>query len=367
MNTVRVVFEDRSRHGVRRMLLAAGLGLLLTLSSGCQSWVKPPAISNPLEWFKPKSVESKNGAPQRMVVLWADDVIGQLGKPPTRGFGARIYFYNAEDKPIPVEGQLVIYGYDDSNAQQGAQRAPDRKFVFTPEQFTQHFSESQIGASYSIWVPWDAIDGPRRDISLVPVFTSTSGKIVVGPQTVNMLSARTADGEARYNRIETTKRTSFSPQVQPTTFIEPTTSNQENSAAPSPNAVVNPRPRMRTSSIPLTGAMSERLRNAPPMPALSSLPSPSGNHAVDDTSSAANGLRQPSAGSGATQAMGFESAATPPRNPSASDFPSPLPPGARFEPRKSQAPIWPSVPPTPAAPPSPPSPAESPFLRPSRL
>ena len=273
-------FASRRRRRAGRAVagpaLAAWTLVLLSCAAGCQTWMKPPAIVNPMTWFKDPSHEEKHGVPQRLVVLWADDVMGQTGKPSTRGFGGRLYFYNADDKPIPVEGQLTIYAYDDTIPKKGSQRNPDRKFVFTAEQFQSHFSESQIGPSYSIWVPWEDIDGPRRDISLVPVFISSSGKVIMGPQTINVLAARTPEGESKYNQLRLSQRTHHGPLAQ-ASHLEPTGAGAGTAdglggtgdSTGNPPALQPERPTrvgLRTSTIPLNGALSERLRTAPPTP-----------------------------------------------------------------------------------------------------
>lgn len=336
------------RRWLRRVVASMSLGLALVGSTGCQSLMKAPTFTSPTEWFKSKSVEEKHGVPQRMVVLWTDDVFTQIGKPPTRGFGARIYFYNEQDKPIPVEGQLVVYGYDDSNTQHGAQRVPDRKFMFNPEEFKQHYSESQIGSSYSIWVPWDGVDGPRRDISLVPVFTSSTGKIVVGPQTVNVLTARTAEGRSQYNQIQTSSRSAV-PTVQPTSHVAPggeTPSHAQPAAGQNRGSgSLIPRPRTKATTIPVTGSMSERLRTAPVTPWPMLPPSP--NNSATTTMPTSD--FPPAAGA-------LPAAPTLPQQPA-----------VHYAPPRSPVPTSPSVPSTPAALPTPQSPAESPFLRPSRL
>ncbi len=93
-----------------------------------------------------------------MVAIWTEDTLVQPGKTVTRGFGGRIYFYNEKSQAIPVEGELIVYGYDDSSAASAHSLTSNveatKKFAFTPEQFTQHFSQSDLGASYSIWIPW---------------------------------------------------------------------------------------------------------------------------------------------------------------------------------------------------------------------
>ena len=113
----------------------------------------------------------------------------QPGQPPTRGFGGRLYFYNAKDKTVPVEGQLVVYAYDDS-ADGTPAKSPSRKFGFTPEQFTQHYSPTELGASDSVWIPWDELGGVRKSITLLPVFTSSSGQVVMGEQSINVLPGK---------------------------------------------------------------------------------------------------------------------------------------------------------------------------------
>jgi hypothetical protein len=140
-------------------------------------------------WFRfgqPRIKESKYPPPARMAVLWSPAMYNEAGKPATRGFGGRVYFYDAKNKPIAVEGQLVVYAYNNDKPNVDS-RVPDRKFAFTPEQFTQHYSPTEMGASYSIWVPWDAVGQAQADISLVPIFTSSSGALVMGQPSRNML------------------------------------------------------------------------------------------------------------------------------------------------------------------------------------
>ena len=138
---------------------------------------------------EPKVVESEYQQAEKIVAIWSDAMYTQPGVTPTRGFGGRFYFYNAEGKAVPVEGQLVVYAYDDSQQDEATDR-PSRKYVFTPEQLTEHYSPSDLGASYSFWIPWDEVGGVRKAISLLPVFTSPAGKVVMGQQTVNVLRGK---------------------------------------------------------------------------------------------------------------------------------------------------------------------------------
>jgi hypothetical protein len=142
-----------------------------------------------LSWSFGLPKEKKLDEPVKMFVTWTDSVYTQLGKPPTRGFAARIYFYNKNYEAIEVDGSLVVFGYDDSS-RDDANRKADKKFVFTPEHLAGRFSNTQIGASYSVWVPWDEVGGPKKSISLLPVFRSEEGHIVRGEQIVSILRGK---------------------------------------------------------------------------------------------------------------------------------------------------------------------------------
>lgn len=117
-----------------------------------------------------------------MNVTWTHDIYTAEGKPPTRGFGGRIYFYNEKSQAIPVEGELTVYGFDDTHRDHSGMsvESADKRFRFTPEQFTKHFSESQLGASYSVWIPWDLAPGEPRKIMLIPTFRTNDGRLVKG-------------------------------------------------------------------------------------------------------------------------------------------------------------------------------------------
>src|SRR6476469_1287130 len=111
----------------------------------------------------PRLQESRYRAPTKMAVIWTPAVLNQAGQVPTRGFGGRIYFYDAKNNAVSVEGQLVIYAYD-ATVPGANGKPPDRKYAFTPEQFSQHFSPTQLGAAYSIWIPWDAVGQHQMEI-----------------------------------------------------------------------------------------------------------------------------------------------------------------------------------------------------------
>ena len=125
--------------------------------------------------------------PVKIASTWTPDTLVQSGRTPTRGFGGRLFFYDQRSRPVPVEGRLIVHGIDE-NAQ--SKEDAVKRFEFTPEQFTRHFSQTDLGASYSVWLPWDAAGGPQKRISLVASFVTSEGKTIQCIPSVVVLPGR---------------------------------------------------------------------------------------------------------------------------------------------------------------------------------
>ena len=170
------------------LLPSVSLLLLLALTAGCSSLNLDKA-----HW--PLKSEEKPGKPDKIVAMWTDTVLYQTGQPPTRGFGGRLMFYEGKkEKPVKAEGNLVIYAFDETGRGPAKSR-PDRKYVFTADQIPLHYSKSQIGHSYSVWVPWDAIGGEQKEISLIVRFEPKEGAAVTGEQSRQLLPGRSPTQE----------------------------------------------------------------------------------------------------------------------------------------------------------------------------
>lgn len=132
-------------------------------------------LEDRLNWKKAE-VES---VATRMVPMWTNTVLYEQDQPGIRGFGARIYFYeNKEPEPIPVKGSLVVYAFD-SSRYDAHDTKPEKKFVFTAEQFEKHQSSSKLGESYSIWLPWGKVGGEPRQLTLITKFRSADGRVII--------------------------------------------------------------------------------------------------------------------------------------------------------------------------------------------
>ncbi|MEZ6137511.1 MAG: hypothetical protein R3C53_21695 [Pirellulaceae bacterium] len=187
--------------------------LVLIACSGCSTWSKSTRQDKGKDdgWSISKLWKKEYGRPQSIVAIWSPDVLVVPGRPATRGFGGRIYFYNERSQAIPVDGDLMVHGYLQQPKQgMSPQVAADKTFGFTAEQLTTHFSPSDLGASYSVWIPWDVDGGPRQEISLIPTFKGQDGTVVQGaPAKVN-LPGTVSDGGAATTPMHTVSYSSRS-------------------------------------------------------------------------------------------------------------------------------------------------------------
>jgi hypothetical protein len=193
---------------VRWCCLTVAAALVAT-GFGCTPW--RVGEHDLVPWHKEEPQQ-----PTKVVAMWSPTVLNQSDRPSTRGFGGRLMFYAAkEDKAVMVEGTLVVYGFNETPGKKGQPR-PDRKYVFTREQFTRHYSKSGLGHSYSVWIPWDDALGSPCKVSLIVRFIPKQGAVVIGEQTTLLLPGpgpTPAEMDAKVESSRTT--TPASGQAQP--------------------------------------------------------------------------------------------------------------------------------------------------------
>ena len=167
---------------------------ILSISTGCTTLATGKSNSKDA-WSITKLWKKEYQIPQKMVTIWTHDVLASAHAAPTRGFGGRVYFYNEKSQPIPVEGELVVHGFEEKpGVLREYTTQSDKRFRFTPEQFTAHYSESDLGASYSVWIPWDGVDGARKEITLIPTFRAGNGQLVQGAASKLVLPGKELPG-----------------------------------------------------------------------------------------------------------------------------------------------------------------------------
>ena len=192
-------------------------------SLGCSSFTKTKTDSKPWPWSKS---EPEPKLPARILAIWTDAVHHQSGQKAQRGFGGRVVFYEeAKNDPIQVDGQLTIYVFPDEPGTDGA--VPERKYVFGADELQRHYSKSSLGDSYSVWLPWDAVGGHSRQLTLIARFDARNGGTVMSEPAKKMLPgvSRRVDPNA--------PTTSTDPRSVRSTSTEPTgTANPANHESP---------------------------------------------------------------------------------------------------------------------------------------
>ncbi len=127
--------------------------------------------------------EETSDKPVRSVVaFWTEAVIERTSGPPYRGFGGRLLFYPADmSHPVKVQGTVVVYAFDE-DLPPPENLKPVRKFVFTNEQLQQVYSESKLGPSYNLLIPWEEFSPKSRRVSLIVRYIPENGPSVVSEQ-----------------------------------------------------------------------------------------------------------------------------------------------------------------------------------------
>lgn len=166
-----------------RTILAVNFCCLVLMSMGCSSL--QPRIGNTdtlpsqaLSSDTNQPAQTRLLSPSRIAVIWSNNVLKMPNKQPVRGFTGRIYFYDENDELLQVDGELTVYGYDDS--QYKTSEVADHVYKFPPEYFAKHYNPSELGHSYAVWIPWPQEDRFRKSISLYPAFKTVKGQVLYG-------------------------------------------------------------------------------------------------------------------------------------------------------------------------------------------
>ncbi len=170
-----------------------GIKNSMRLSSKDSAW-------NPVAKLKEeKEKESPKSEPVTMVATWKGSTYEQAGTRPVNGFGGRIFFYDKDNNAVEADGELFVYGFDNSKEKNESGKA-DKKFVFRSTEFQTHKSDSGFGVSYSVWCPWQKVGGFRKTITLIPMFKTVDGRVLKGGQSINILHGSTPDMQMTENK-----------------------------------------------------------------------------------------------------------------------------------------------------------------------
>jgi hypothetical protein len=197
--------------------------------------------------------------PTRLVTTWTEAVHNRTGETPKRGFGGRLAFFKSgSEDPVRVDGQLVIYAFDESG-EDPYKTEPTKRYIFPADQLALYEGDSKLGPSYNIWLPWDEAGGFERKVSLIARFEPKDGPIIVGEQTRHLLSgiAKPAVGDAE--SMARGQQPAAAPNVSLARYqASTTTSSTALAAAPAANqrSILTPADPLATTSIPLPRKVS---------------------------------------------------------------------------------------------------------------
>jgi hypothetical protein len=145
-----------------------------------------------MPWSKDDGPET----PDRILAIWTDTVRMHAGESGVRGFGGRLFFYkDGEQHPVEVQGGATVYVFDAEHSDPD-NPAAEKKYIWSSEEFERHMSESPLGKSYSLWIPWDVVGGEQRSLSIVTRFESDNGAVVISQPVVKLLPGRTSKASA---------------------------------------------------------------------------------------------------------------------------------------------------------------------------
>lgn len=293
----------------QQLLTGLTIGLLLGTFTGCAS--QKLNSGKPLSWL---SKEPQFESPEKVIAIWTDTTYQLPGQAPTRGFGGRVYFYNSKGEVIPVNGDLMVYAYDDNDPNATTDR-PSRKYAFTAEQLTRYYGESDLGASYNIWIPWDQVGGEEKQVALFPVFVDKSGKMVRGAFADNRLPGKRNlnEDERRGFYVKHERRKGDKVVSQKEYGVKPIGYDEETAASENPEAE-NKESGLKSYTIRVPRSLSERMATAP-------INRPVNTAALNAAANLNNGGMQPSG-------------ATLPANPNGL-MSSPIAPGLNTQPQQA--------------------------------
>ncbi len=270
------------RHRFSTILIATAILAL----SGCKTplaesmkLANVKKINEHMPWHDPDA--PREGVPTKVVGNWVDAVHYQEGKKPQRGFGGKLLFYDDKgDAPVLVDGELIVYAFNEQS-RAPTDNMPTRRYVFPTSELSKLMSVSELGAGYSVWLPWDEAGGPEAEVSLICRFSPKAGPVLVSEQTRQVLpGSKSPDAIAAGDKPKMPEGVPFRPAVELATYIAP-----EGGQAPTTPIAVNEaaasQPRqMSSTTISLPHSMQGNLGSGitpemtPQRPSLMNIPVP---------------------------------------------------------------------------------------------
>ena len=116
--------------------------------------------------------------PIEVVCLWQPARGSGLNGLPARGLAGRVMFFTrGSATPVPVEGDIRIYMFDDQGTEE-EQTRPIHQFDFRAEDWQTFLQEGSLGPTYNIFVPYVRDSYREARCTLQLRFTPKSGPVL---------------------------------------------------------------------------------------------------------------------------------------------------------------------------------------------
>ena len=113
----------------------------------------------------------------RVQAFWTDTVLQDNGQPIARGFAGRVHLYNrSSEESVQATGTITIFTFDDDRKT----KKPQYTWQFDETQIVKIQKKTDLGWSYSFWIPWDSGSAPQN-CSVVVRYTSPKGRHIISP------------------------------------------------------------------------------------------------------------------------------------------------------------------------------------------
>lgn len=150
----------------------------------------------------------------KMLCLWEAAEGQGLDEKPSRGFAGQILFFtHGEPSPIKVKGTVRIYQYVDYSPSQ-EDPSPIHTFNFDAGAWEVHRTESTLGHSYNVFLPYVRKDKGHVVCALRVEIESEDGRKVSSPYTEVTLASRTssaANSGIQRNVVKSTTKAAADP------------------------------------------------------------------------------------------------------------------------------------------------------------
>lgn len=159
---------------------------VVVMASGCQQMLKlRPGMGRP-------TPEASAAHPVfEAICLWEQGEGNGLDGLPTRGFvGQVMFFAHGIDVPVRVDGDLMVYVFDDVGTEEEQQK-PIHQFEFNSVAMKAFLTETNVGTAYQFFIPYTRKGAQKATCSLRVRLTPKTGNPVYSKMSSIVLAGKT--------------------------------------------------------------------------------------------------------------------------------------------------------------------------------